>query len=80
MKTISNREFVANPELYLGMATEQDVRITKGRRVFHLTCEPEHDLQPVLQPDDELRRAITCEELLRRIDEDLDRKWAERRK
>jgi hypothetical protein len=80
MRTISNREFIANPELYLGMACDEEVRIRKGRRVIRLVSEPESESQPVLQPDDELRRAITFDELMVGVHEDIRRKWAERRK
>ncbi len=72
MRTISNREFVANPEMYLGIASrQQDVRIRKGRKIFHLTCEPPAPQQPILEPDDDLRRAITFYELLVGVKEDL---------
>ncbi len=80
MKTISSREFVANPDLYMGLAKEQDVRIRRGQRVYHLICEPLAPRQPVLEPDDDLRNSITGEELLKRIHAGLERKWAERRK
>jgi hypothetical protein len=80
MRTISNREFTANPDLYFGMASTQDVRIRKGRQTFRLVRELPVTRQPVLQPDDDLRNAITAEELLKRIHEDIDRKWDERHK
>ncbi len=79
MRTISNSEFVANPDMYFGMAREQDVRIRKGRQMFRLVHEPPAE-QPFLEPDDELRRAITIDEFLDRFDERLKQKWAERRK
>ncbi len=72
MRTISNREFVANPEMYLGIAgRQQDVRIRKGRKTFHLPCDPPVPPQPILEPDDDLRRAITFDELLVGVKEDL---------
>ena len=80
MRTISNREFVADPELYLGMAHEQEVRVRRGRRVIRLVSEPTPTRQPILEPDDDYRRAITVEELLKGIHEDIDQKWAERKK
>ncbi len=43
MKTISNREFCANPDLYMGVAAEQEVRIRKGRQVFSLIRETDDD-------------------------------------
>ncbi len=74
MKTISAREFVANPELYLGIAREQEVRVKKGREMFHIVYEaatPPLPPQPFLEPDDDLRRAITFDELLVGVKEDI---------
>ncbi len=39
MKTITNSEFLANPEMYLGMALEQDVRVQKGEQTIRLILE-----------------------------------------
>jgi hypothetical protein len=42
------------------MATEQDVRITKGRQVFYLTCEPEYnENQREPTDDEEIANAIS---------------------
>ena len=71
MKTISNREFCANPDLYLGVAKEQDVRIRRGRGMFTLVYTPPADEQPLRAPDDKLRSAITFDELLVGVKEDL---------
>ncbi len=62
MRTISNREFIANPDLYLGMANEQEVRIRRGRRVIRLVSVPPVEKQPLLEPDEDLRRALSGEE------------------
>ncbi len=67
MKTISSSEFTAHPERYLDMASHQEVRIKKGRKTYHLTCEASDDEQLVLQPDDDFHRAITAEELKKRM-------------
>ena len=81
MRTISNREFVANPEMYFGMAREQDVRIRKGREIFHLVYEPPVPPQPILEPDDDLCRAISAEEFREKLVEAMkrvDEKYARR--
>jgi hypothetical protein len=62
MRTITNSEFAAHPEMYLDMAREQDVRIKKGRTAFRLIRETPATTQPILEPDDDLRRAISAEE------------------
>ena len=43
MKTITNREFAGNLDHYFGMASEQEVRIRKGRQVFSLIRETDDD-------------------------------------
>ena len=103
MKTISNREFLAHPEMYFDMAREQEVRIRRGKQVFSLAPDDENEpkypreltedevwglfarhypdgFPPLGTDEEEIARAITVEELLKGIDEDLDRKWAERQR
>ncbi len=36
MKTITNSEFLANPEMYFGMARKQEVNIINEGELFHL--------------------------------------------
>ncbi len=78
MKAISSKEFIAHPDKYLEMAIEQDIHIKQGSKVFHLVREQPACEQPVLEPDDDLRRAITAETLLEGIHEDIRRKFASR--
>jgi hypothetical protein len=82
MKTISNREFAGNLDHYFDVAREQDeVRVKKGRETYRLVCEASIPQQPVLQPDDDYRRAISAEDFreklvvaMRRVDEKYARK------
>ncbi len=62
MTTISNSEFAAHPEMYLDMARVEDVRVKKGHETFRLVYETP-DEPPLLEPDDDLRMAITMDEL-----------------
>jgi hypothetical protein len=81
MRTISGSEFLAHPEKYLNMAVEQDVRIQKGREMFHIVYAPPVDEQPILQPDDDLRRALSANEFrekLKVVLEGVDRKFAQK--
>jgi hypothetical protein len=78
MRTISHSEFLAHPEMYFDMAVEQGVRIRKGRETFSIVHTPSTEKQPVLQPDEDLRRALTAEELLEGIHDDIRRKYAAR--
>jgi hypothetical protein len=79
MRTITSSEFLAHPEMYLDMAVEQNVRIQKGREMFHIVYAPPVDEQPLLQPDDDFRNAITMEELLEGIHSDLETFFADKR-
>ncbi len=78
MRTISNSEFVANPDMYFGMAREQDVRIRKGRQMFRLVHEPPAAEQPILEPDDDYRRAITVDELKERMSVSIHKFFADK--
>ncbi len=101
MKTISNREFTTHPDMYLDMASTQEVRIRRGRQVFSLVCKTDDEnprelsddqvwamfakrypdgLPPMGTDEEEIANSITAEELLRRFDERLEKKWSERRK
>ncbi len=73
MKTISNREFCANPDLYMGVAAEQEVRVRRGRMTYRIICEPTATEQPIHQPDEKLRRAITCDEFKQRALETVEK-------
>jgi hypothetical protein len=76
MRTITNSEFTANPGLWLGMASRQDVRIRKGRdiyRLIHETPAETLDQTPLLEPDDDLRRAISAEEFRKGVLEIVDK-------
>ncbi len=106
MKTITNSEFLANPEMYLGLALEQDVRVRKGDQMIRLILDSAADddddeltdnelsddqiwalfesaypdgLPPLLSDEEEIANSITFDELMVGIQEDIHRKWAQRR-
>ena len=65
MTVVSTKEFITNGEKYFNMAVNEDIRIENDKYVFHLICEP-FDMIPeqvVLEPDDDLRRAIPMEQV-----------------
>jgi hypothetical protein len=79
MRTISNREFSARPDIYFDMAREQAVRVRKGREIFHIVHVPSTDEQPLLAPDDDFRRAIPMKEFKEKVlvmVDKLDKKYA----
>jgi hypothetical protein len=63
MQIVSSKEFASHPNKYLDMALSQDICIQRGENMFQISYHPSDEEQPVLQPDDDLRRAITIDEL-----------------
>ena len=80
MTVISTKEFNKHQEKYFGLAVSEDVCIKNDKFIFHLLCRPADaiDDQVTLQPDDELRRAITKEELLEGIYEDIAKRFTKK--
>jgi len=72
MTTISSKEFATHQDRYFDMAISDDVRIKRRRNMYRLVYEPIVEEQIVLESDDDLRRAITGDELLAGIYEDLE--------
>jgi hypothetical protein len=78
MTVVSSKEFVSNNDKYFDMALDEDVCIQRGNSIFQLIYRPvemQHPEQSILEPDDNLRRAITAEELIKRIHEDKRRNF-----
>ena len=81
MTVISSREFATNQEKYFDMAENENVCIKRKNGMFHLIYQPvvtQYSKQVILEPDDNLRNAITAEELLKRVHEDIHNKFASR--
>ena len=81
MTVVSTMEFKTNQDKYFDMAENEDICIKRGNSMFQLMYRPmeiHYPEQPILEPDDDLRRAITAEELLERIHEDIRKKFASR--
>jgi len=81
MTVVSTKEFTSNQEWYFDLAVSEDVFIKRGNGMFHLLFKPaelKYPDQPVLAPDDNLRKAITAEELLERIHKDIHNKYESR--
>ena len=81
MTVVSSKEFVTNQKKYFDMAENEVIYIKRGKSVFHLIYQPvktEYPEQAILKPDDNLRNAITAEELLKRVHEDIHNKFASR--
>ena len=81
MTTVTTKEFNTNQKKYFDMAVNEEVCIKRGNSIFHLMYRPievQYPEQVILEPDDNLRKAITAEELLERIHEDIRKKYATR--
>ena len=76
MAVISSKEFATHQDKYFNMAINDDVRIKRERKMFRLVYEPVVEEQVVLQPDDDLRRAITMDELRDSALEFIDKLYA----
>jgi len=62
MTIVTANEFNSNSQKYFSMAVNSEICIKDDNYMFHLTGNP-IDEQMILQPDDDLRRAITLDEL-----------------
>jgi len=82
MTVVSSKEFAANEDKYFDMALDEQVFVKRGDYMYHILCAnidaANIKEQEILEPDDDLRRAITAEELLERVHEDIRRKFASR--
>ena len=78
MPVVSTKEFNTNQKKYFDMAVNEDVCIMNDKYLFYLICKPVDmiDKQVTLQPDDDFRRAITKDELLKGIYEDIAKRFA----
>ena len=62
MTVVSTKEFNTHQGKYFNLAVTDRVAIKRGKKMFHLVpdlpAETQYPEQPVLEPDDDLRRAI----------------------
>ena len=81
MTVVNSKEFNTHQERYFDLAKNEQIVIRRGKNMFHLTYAPAeipYQEQEILEPDDDLRRAITAEELLNRIHGDIRAKFKNR--
>jgi len=78
MTVVSTKEFNSNQEKYFDMALDEQVFVKRGDYMYHIICSNIDTVkeQEILEPDDDLRNAITAQELIKRIHEDKRRKFA----
>ena len=70
MTIVSNKDFIANQDKYFDLALNEQVFIRRGDNMFIVAraIEPKRKFK---KPDEDLQRAITGDELLAGINEDL---------
>ena len=73
MTVVSTKEFNTDQQKYFDLAVNGDICIKNDNYTFHLICKPLDmiDEQVTLKPDDDFHRAITKDELLKGIYEDI---------
>jgi len=64
MTLISSKEFAIDQDKYFDMALDEEVYIERGENMFYLSYKTVSKEQDYLEPDDDLRNAITMDELL----------------
>ena len=72
MQVVSSTEFATQQEKFFLMAHHQRVLVQSGNYTYRIMPEPVAVEQMVLQPDEKLRNAITGDELLEGIYQDLE--------
>ena len=79
MTVVSSKEFVKNEDKYFDMAVNGNVCIKRGDNMFYLMYRPldvQYPEQVIKEPDDDLRRAISMDELLERTYGVIDKFFA----
>ena len=75
MRVISSSELRSNMKKYLDMARKEDIIIQRGRNETFTLRHTEY-----LEPDEDLARAISMDELLKGVKEDLREMFKKREK
>ena len=71
MTVVSTKEFNANQEMYFDLAANEQVYIQREDCMFIVKLANYPKKKKYLEPDDDLRRAITMDEFLIGAKEDL---------
>ena len=66
MTVVSSKEFVVNEDKYFEMAINEQVFVQRDNMMFVVTRVNEKREKKRLQPDDDLRRAISMDEFKER--------------
>ena len=78
MTVVSSKEFAINEDKYFDLAMNEQVFVQRNNIMFMVTRANENKKRNRLKPDEELRRAITGDELLERVYVSLDKFFDEK--
>jgi len=88
MTVVSSKDFAANQEKYFDLALDEQVFVKRGENIFLLISKNVNDMniyheasvyEEVLEPDDDLRSAISAKELLEMLHEDIHQMFNEKK-
>ena len=78
MTVVSSKEFMSNEKKYFDMAMTEEIFVKRNNTMFVFMRANENREKKRLKPDDDLRRAITMDELRKRVHEDIHQWYKER--
>ena len=77
MTVVSSKEFATKSAKYYNLAKNEQVVIKRGKNMYRLTHHTD-EYDEVLEPDEDFYSAITKDELLKGIHEDIEKFFANR--
>jgi len=79
MTIVSSKEFMSNENKYFDMAMTEEIFVKRENMLFVVTRVDENRPKKRLKPDDDLRRAITMDELREGVLEDIHQFYKNKR-
>ena len=82
MTVINSKEFISNQKRYFDLAVNEQVFIKRGKNTYHLICttvDKTVDEMVYHEPDEDFYGAISAEELLDLLYEDIHQMFNEKK-
>jgi len=73
MTVISSKEFMSNEKKYFDLAMTEEIFVKRDNIMFIVSRVNDIKPKKCLKPDDDLHRAITMDELLGKVLDDIDK-------
>ena len=67
MTVVNSKEFSTHQRKYYKLAVNERVAIKRGKNLFHLTRANNDDENDYLEPDEDLKNAVSMEEVREKI-------------